>query len=261
MQFKLRHQETKGLNCYGEIFWNVDVDDFENIDFNGSTWIDEFRGMVSKVISKNGSIQKRFIEILTEYLINGSLDSVSPHRVSMEQRLSSGDWLLSAEFFILGHEYGHLILGHLSDEAAPVRCAVGNMQVEIFSKSHSDELWADMFGAAIVIKWSINDKSAQDHPSLLPNLLCGPTLFFECSNLIERSLQLFPKYIKKRENTHPESSVRNKRVNDLLFNLIGDTQHRQATLIKIILHELYSSMQSDLRKAFSSAGRPAFIWS
>jgi hypothetical protein len=124
-----------------------------------------------------------FREVVLAYLLEGR-PSAAPHR-----ELPRGPHKLAAilndgmELFVLGHEYGHALSGHLTDQTAPRRMPGGDTDV-------TEVTWKwDQEHAADVIGWTMCWQAmSEDHDLALAH--AGVELFFCASEVLERALPL-----------------------------------------------------------------------
>lgn len=108
------------------------------------------------------------------YIFQG--DSRLGGRIPLDSRSASGFHLTRAtEWFVISHELGHLLAGHL--DVSRTRTGSG----ELIRKTRSQEFEADEIGALLVLR------GLESRDQLRVNLaLAGPFLFFAIDHLVTR---------------------------------------------------------------------------
>jgi hypothetical protein len=91
----------------------------------------------------------------------------------------------SAERFVLAHEYGHAIAGHLTGGRAVRQIVTDNgLRIELLSKSWEEEIEADLYGAHLVLPPSKRTIDSEGALQPLGFRLAGPLFFFALDDLI-----------------------------------------------------------------------------
>jgi hypothetical protein len=112
--------------------------------------------------------------------------------------------VLSAERFVLAHEFGHAILGHLDNaKTASISVPYIGIEIPVISKSWEQEFDADFTGLALVLGCLPEERKDRFSDFEWEVGIAGPFLFFELARLIERVGDV--KYV-----SHPPSEQRSK---------------------------------------------------
>ena len=106
-------------------------------------------------LDANPSLQNAFLQIILKYAANlgnaDLADILSGIRRGKAPR-ESKDWELFGIchlMFVLGHEYGHLLAGHLTPTKGAL-CMIGGIRVENQRNSWEEEMLADLIGEGLV---------------------------------------------------------------------------------------------------------------
>ena len=104
-------------------------------------------------------------------------------------------------FFLIAHEYAHLILDHnpIGKENVALRLKmVGNSKFEFTKRDWEQEVSADLFALALLNEYL---QTQEDDLGLSQLLFTMPKLFFALSNIAEKS-----KFIYSRNSRVPDVS-------------------------------------------------------
>jgi hypothetical protein len=101
-------------------------------------------------LSENPMILRRFQEVLYAYLLAGKPGSAPRYTLEEPYNTIAGELITSTELFIMGHEYGHIIAGHVahgrSSSALPDPAEVPSPAADP-AESAQMESWAREFEA------------------------------------------------------------------------------------------------------------------
>lgn len=129
------------------------------------------------------------------------------------RRALIGGLYTNALNFVLGHEYGHAILGHLNNPSCEVRniAGAGAPPLMAYDFSHQMEFEADAKGAEIALAFS-----KANHSGWIGAGVSGTHLALQILRLLE---ELFPS--RTGPPTHPAAAKRLKRIHDAWRNEYG----------------------------------------
>jgi len=118
------------------------------------------------------------------------------------RNLILGMLALAADKFVLAHEFGHAILGHLDrSQCCSISVPDVGITLSVVSKSYEDEFTADLVAGALILE-SLPKEISNRHEAFTAEVsVAGPFLFFEIARLIEKVAEA--KYV-----THPPTGQR-----------------------------------------------------
>lgn len=121
---------------------------------------------------------ERFIDALIAYTVYGHPNFAKQYMPKEEIRAFHDMLLISSELFIMGHEYGHVIEGHL-DFNSVVSSAIADVSINECLRDWSQELLADLCGIELSII------AAQQRGYSIRVAFAGADMFFGCAQLID----------------------------------------------------------------------------
>ena len=237
-----------------------------------------------------------FVEVVISYLVEGKPES--GWLIDEQHEMLANELLLYSEIFVMGHEYGHIAAGHLSD-ASRQKNALQNPDAQEVLYGIVQELEADNLGLGIMLdvahrkmtevfeEMSPRERVVDLQTRHMSPRLWGADFFFGCTELLERSLAILWHGDESRRpvGTHPPSWLRRSVVRETLslgrsqgatVNLrqilerilarIGkDTVHdnpamKMATTIESILERLWKGAAPLLLLCHERGLRPANDW-
>lgn len=103
------------------------------------------------------AVAKRMAELFYCYIMTPSVDQAEQYTPPRDVA-HVAMWMTQAvELFIVGHEYGHLRLGHLDTQMTAFAFDGGELEVDAMSRSLQQEFEADAFGLEAVLLVVNND--------------------------------------------------------------------------------------------------------
>jgi hypothetical protein len=135
---------------------------------------------------------------------------------------------VSAEFFVLAHEYGHIAAGHLAKESRLMMMA--GQSLKTTSKTTQQEHDADVAADLLLFRWSREDPDTRVVKAgntialeALSMICCGPFYFLTVADLIEKVQRVLHR-ISADNVTHPScedrKAVLRKITEDTLVDLL-----------------------------------------
>lgn len=135
----------------------------------------------------------------------------TPTFTNPELIMASGSIGDTARIFILAHEYGHFLLGHFDDSITKVRQLIPNSTshpIEFYIQQQEQEFEADVKGFELCIEWCKKTHNGNYQIAYLSIILA-----FHLINLIEINTTISDEAL-----THPPSSLRRKKFEDIYFD-------------------------------------------
>jgi hypothetical protein len=171
------------------------------------------------MIASRPVIRERFYEVLVAYLVTGRPANAKPYFVPKNHEVIVSSLLTPMELFILGHEYGHVIGGHLEHSQLAKRM-ISSIEVDLTLQNWEQEFQADALGLQLALSASI--KEGYD----IGLSYWGADFFFKCVQLVERGLAILTDNTVGGSDTHPPSSERQKALRRSLSERLGEQQAR-----------------------------------
>lgn len=222
---------------------------------------------ISQTIAANPEILSRFTEVVAMYAIYGepsrARQYILPDRV---QIITSQLLLNSLELFILGHEYGHAIAGHLSSakrtaSLLPGAEAAAEAEAEEIAYAWSQEHEADYIGMHLAIAAM---RLAEKVDVALS--FWGADFFFSSMDVMDKAVSLlhFGDETRIQLGSHPphtnrrdflRESLRRSAGNEVAEGPIGLGQ-----AIEFAVAELWNLARPIIARMHDEGVRPAKVW-
>lgn len=218
--------------------------------------------LVERNIEANPDIVERFYEAFYAYLVLGDMGFAEPWDINKYAGGYSEGIREPMALFLMGHEYGHIICGHIP-HCKTVASKVGTETIEKLTPSQQQEYEADWTGAWLTLA-AMNAKRNDLAWSCL-----GFSLFFSCYELLENGLSI----LKTGEmgnyqcDTHPPTLYRRSmlwnglRKSPTLPKSKLDSAMRAAEKMHINMNQLWIRTTPKLRKLYEDGVKPAEKWS
>jgi hypothetical protein len=214
-----------------------------------------------KEIDSIQDIRLRLWDLICAYLIGGEPNLAKQYIIQNDHFFLYEGLLNSFEFFVLGHEFGHIIAGHLNNESYNLLPITEN-EIKEISKNWRDELEADLIGLRLSF-FTMQSEGYDNQQSL-----CGSELFFSSVELIENSIDILKygqiKPLNRMLTTHPPIAIRRKSILDELMN---STQGavlipylKLSKMIEKIIEKLWEYIEPSLQLLHERNVKLAKIW-
>ncbi|MFJ5032716.1 hypothetical protein ACIQB5_32570 [Streptomyces sp. NPDC088560] len=148
---------------------------------------------------------RRFREVVLAYLLDGEPGAAPTYELPRGPHKLAHILKDGMELFVLGHEYGHALSGHLSNQNAPRRM-LGTAEADVTEVTWrwDQENAADIIGVALCAQ-----AMSEEHGLVLPH--AGIELFFCACEVLERALSLLMtgrNDLRPPSPTHPPTPSR-----------------------------------------------------
>jgi hypothetical protein len=176
------------------------------------------RARVEERIAGTPGVAQRFTDLVTSYAVTGRVVGAGafyapPGYFTMGSMLSR-----SLQYFVLGHEYAHILVGHL-DSVAPQRGVLPVVEAEAMAYSWQQELDADWLGMVL----SINAGAEHGEMDVFAGF-AGIGLFFDALEVMDQAVALLQTGDEnaRQLGSHPPAALRRRRLRDFLPQLLGE---------------------------------------
>lgn len=222
---------------------------------------DDADGMMSFGISVDGvterieadpEVAKRFADTVVAYAVTGSLAQGGRHTLPPGYVNFAGVLMSSLEYFVLGHEYAHILLGHL-DTTAERKGVLPATEAEALAYSWQQELDADWFGMGLSINTCIEHEGMDIDLGFL-----GIGLFFDALDVMDRAVALLQTGDEnaRQLGSHPPSELRKQRLRDFLPQL-GGNEPAKAERVRTAL--VLEEVQGEIIRLLWERTRPILL--
>ncbi len=200
---------------------------------------------IRKIIDFDKNILIRFQEVLFAYIINGNPNSSPQYLPSESIGILSDVIRDSAELFVIGHEYGHILKDHFN--VGITKKMIGKENVDAISRNWEQEFEADKVGLQLMIL-SMQTK----HKTDLTMSYCGADFFFSCIDIVEKSISILRegKVIDQISETHPPTELRREHIRqptkENLYNDLWIKPIQFGESIEFILSNLFEKTIPEL---------------
>lgn len=129
-------------------------------------------------LSNESDALNRLRELVTALLLDGRPRNAPQYFLLAPRSTIAGIFLDAVELFVMGHEYAHVALGHLTKARSMTPPVQAPEVFEILPESWQAEYEADALGAMLAIRASAQYGSDTTFAAL------APIVFFECIKLV-----------------------------------------------------------------------------
>ncbi|MFE4257288.1 hypothetical protein [Streptomyces sp. NPDC056883] len=203
---------------YALLFSKVVARAFPGGDIN-SDGFQQFSADTSDIIANleaSPVITQRFRELIVGYLIDGN-PGQAPQYILQQPHMGLAESLYdSMELFVMGHEYAHIITGHL-DSTDRYATEFGGGEVEVLTRSWAQEYEADGLGLLLMVK------AKAEEGFDLSMSFWGADLFFNCADIVERGISVIEtgEEGEARLGSHPPPGRRRQMIRAALQRDLG----------------------------------------
>lgn len=213
-------------------------------------------------LADHPEIARRFKNAVEAYLLKGDPLAARRFVLSRARQFLNHQFLTSAELFVLSHEYGHVILGHLKGRRGR-RAILAQREVKALPYGWEEEYAADIKGLELTI-----EAMKLCGLAVLPSSVFGVGLFFAAAFTIERireglrtgSFEL--EDASPRRSTHPPMIARLIHLEKSLGRVAG-VQKEAAALMGLpftIFTMLFQQTRDHWEGLYARGIRPSPIW-
>jgi hypothetical protein len=213
-------------------------------------------------MTRNSAAQHRFNQALLAYAVSGRTTDAPQYVLEDVVQMRLTAWLLDAmELFVVGHEYGHVLLGHLTETNAQRRMLPADVPVDEIEYSWLQEHAADRIGMMLSIK-AMGEKHGVD----LSIGACGAALFLGSMDVMDRAVSLLRHgdHTLQRLSSHPPSCDRLAVLRAVLTDELGAEAAAGPIMfgerIGFVMERFWAAARPLLEELRSRGQGPAAIW-
>lgn len=211
-------------------------------------------------IEDNPLIPERFFDVLTAYVVLGK-----PHfakQYFLEQRYDGLSTLLRQgfEYFVIAHEFGHLIAGHLDTKEKKDYNIAGNTTEEIVT-NWNQEFEADLIGTNILI--NVMRRRGFD----MSLSYWGIEVFFGCLDVVEKTLSVLRTGATGEQSlseTHPPTLMRRQRIREAMTKSFDkqtvDSVLAITSVVEQVIGHLWDKTEPHIIRLYNQNVQPSVHW-
>ncbi len=172
---------------------------------------------VMERLDREPVIDQWFTALVIAYTLTGSVASVPGLHLPPAKFLYAGSLATAVSYFIIAHEYGHILCGHL-EETAPSRAVLPIDDVEALRYSWGSELDADVLGTVFAVNALIQHERLDFSEAYL-----GICVFFGVLDVMDRAVAVLATGDEnaRQVGSHPPSDMRKREVREFLPKMAG----------------------------------------
>jgi hypothetical protein len=161
---------------------------------------------IQACIEQTPEILRHFQELVHAYLFLGQPGKAPPYILEGPYSYLSWTMMHSLELFVMGHEYGHIIAGHVNEKR--MFSDLLDIEVEEIVRNWKDELEADRMGLQLMLQAMQRDRLD------LSLSFWGVELFFSCEEILDRGRSIILTGAPDRQEigSHPPPELRREQL-------------------------------------------------
>jgi hypothetical protein len=213
----------------------------------------------ARLVTKGPELRDRFFDLAAAYVTTGDIREAEPFGVESSSHTMVAALREACEYFILGHEYGHILAGHLCADSVALR-ALPDHEASEALMAMEQEHEADEQGFVL----AFNSLVGEGCPP--PVALAGPELFFGCTEQLRRICSVLATGSEEerqlRAYTHPPPHLRRRRIHDFIRANVSAKPGVLAFpgAIRFVLEWIWMASKDFWVHMHKKGKRPAAIW-
>lgn len=218
---------------------------------------------VRRRIEEHPELLARFTEVLLAYALTGRPTFARPYLPERAHQHLALVLRTSMELFVLGHEYGHVLAGHLSQVSRTTPCRARLHDVDALEYSWKQEYEADAIGCRLAYS-AMRDLGYDSALSFW-----GADSFFSGMDVMDRATSLLLHGDEERQtlSSHPPSGHRRERLRAVLPEIAMENHPEEnirpvqlGRTIQAVIEELWLRSRPSVVNAHKRGLRPARQW-
>jgi hypothetical protein len=212
-------------------------------------------------IEGDSSVAGRFAEVVVAYATTGDPGIAPQYWLEPVYNQLAAAFRQSMELFLLGHEYGHVVAGHLSQQT-PSAALISDPDVNAFQFSWNQEYEADRYGVVL----SMNAMTNHEPQSNAALSYSGSDLLFSAMDVMDRAISLLNYGDEgfRKLGSHPPSFDRRSKLRTLILE--RESKEESASIIhfaecnELVVETLWQRTRPILIDFRKRGKRAADIW-
>jgi hypothetical protein len=215
---------------------------------------------IERRIDSDPSVLRRFTEVVLAYAMTGRPGDAPQYVEDSPHGLIAGHLREALELFVLGHEYGHVIGGHLTTATRTAALLPGE-DTEALDYSWRQEHEADVYGAMLAVSAMMRVKRLDGALSYW-----GSDLFFSAMDVMDRAVSLLRTGDERRQTlgSHPPADQRRAYLRRSMRQVLGDEAGGRLVgmgeLVERVVAALWTRTRPAVLDARARGGEAARTW-
>jgi hypothetical protein len=208
-----------------------------------------------EIVRHDETIFLRFIETVVAYLVLGTPSAAPMYEPDLKSDFIAKHLSDSMQLFIMGHEYAHIMLGHLNSRK--VKAPLGGLEIDKIERDWKQEFDADGWGLVLMLH------AMQAKGMDLALSYWGADFFFSCYEIIERGLSLLSTGSESQQldSSHPPASERRKLLREGIAQLPDAALALELAIkLQVLVEAIWKGVSGVLQAEYGCGQRPASRW-
>lgn len=238
----------------------IDVAGFADLKIGEDGWQLRYRAALSRAAQSSPELAERFLGLMIATVAGGNPNAARPHQVSLTVAMLRAFVLSHMELFIIGHEIGHAVFGHLAGNCGTSRAmlAAGSVSAAVLTPQQSEELAADVMGYLIADTSAA--KNADEFGLDIGDFaFCAPDFFFSCIAQLEDFMSLAHSGWSPAD-THPPAASRRDARRGFLINAESERALLMGERLQLAIEELAALARPRFIEFVAKGGAGSHMW-
>ena len=214
---------------------------------------------VKKNLQRNHVVLRRFRNIILGYLIYDSVAKAPAYIVPEEYFRLHLLFRTGMELFVLGHEYGHILSGHL-DKGEYIDKNIAGHKVTEIGYEQSMELLADAVGTKLMM-----DAMYENYRIGICTSYANAQLFLHALSILEEAAEIIKNVRSIDDGIHPPLKLRRAALRAFMetYGEVFQPSLDYASKVESVVEFLWNEIKSDLSiyyAAKADVGSPFSNW-
>lgn len=197
-------------------------------------------------LDSNPIIQETFNQLMWSFVVEGNVKKAQNWMIEKPWYMMATYTLRATELFIMGHELGHIIKGHLnSDTGNPLQFSdVKGSQMNL---NWEKEFEADTVGLFLSIEVLRKENFREDF------CLIGAELHFIISEIVNKAFSIINngnEHLTPTSNTHPPVEMRRENIRNSLKSIFNNEQFEDAKFFPDLIEQVLYSLWDNSKQQF-----------
>jgi len=222
---------------------------FPHYDPKEKKSLEYYKEKIEERIENEPEITQRFKELIIAFVTTGKATTAPQYLLDTKYYPFLNHLRLAMEVFIVGHEYAHILLGHVDENDSRQNLLMQDVENVLFSWNQESN--ADELGLPLMLEGLKNIGYQNDFVSY-----CGAEAFFSAFEVIERAKCLIQSREEKwywkncsengKVGDHPPSEKRRTDLRMQMTKIYGEISIETSQIIESMIKTLWEKIKPDI---------------